>query len=187
MLSASLLSLLALGLGAAADQAIYSSGALAAGWENWSWSSTIDFASTDGPGGEPSISVASQAYAALSLYDESVFGGNFAGIKFDVSGAKPDVSLYLNANADNGQSVSIPFSAMNAFISSSNWTTLVLDFHNLPPSGSVLPTDTCGCRFFRFFLMKYSSRPRPGDRINFQAGGNGATYFIKNIQLLTGM
>ena len=99
MLSASLLSLLALGLGAAADQAIYSSGALAAGWENWSWSSTIDFASTAGPGGVGSIAITSDAYAALSVFDETAFNNDYAGLKFDISGAQPDVSVSLSVRA----------------------------------------------------------------------------------------
>ena len=65
--------LLALGLLAGADETVYApgSGALAPGWENWSWSSTIDFASTAGPGGVEAISVTAGSYAALSLFDET--------------------------------------------------------------------------------------------------------------------
>ena len=63
--------LLTLGLLAGADETVYApgSGALASGWENWSWSSTIDFASTSGPGGLQAISVTAGSYAALSLFD----------------------------------------------------------------------------------------------------------------------
>lgn len=91
--------LLILSLRAAADQSIYATGvgALGAGWENWSWSSTIDFASTSGPGGVEAISITSDAYAALSLYDETPFDNNYAGLKFDISGAQPDVSFYVQA------------------------------------------------------------------------------------------
>ena len=96
MLIRSLL-LLVLSLGAYADQTIYAAGAgaLAAGWENWSWSSTIDFASTAGPGGTEAISITSDAYAALSVFDETAFNNNYAGLSFDISGAQPDVSLYI--------------------------------------------------------------------------------------------
>ena len=93
--------ILALGLGAHADQTIYAAGdgALAPGWENWSWSSTIDFASTAGPGGVGSISITSDAYAALSVFDETPFKNNYAGLKFDISGAQPDMSVSLSVRA----------------------------------------------------------------------------------------
>ena len=137
--------LLALGLGAAADQDIYTAGdgALAAGWENWSWSSDIDFASTSGPGGVEAISVSSQAYAALSLYDETAFDNNYAGLKFDISGSEPDISLYISSSTSNDQTANFALSAMNAFVSADNFTTVIVDFSNLPGNAGALSQDSC--------------------------------------------
>ena len=137
--------LLALGIGAAADQTVYAAvdGALASGWENWSWSSTIDFASTDGPGGLEAISVSSSAYAALSLYDETPFANNYAGLRFDISGSEPDISLYIQSTISNGQTANFALSAMNAFVSTDNFTTITVDFSNLPGNGGVLGNDSC--------------------------------------------
>ena len=42
------------------------------------------------------ISVTSDAWAALSLFDETAFNNNYAGLKFDISGAQPDISLSLS-------------------------------------------------------------------------------------------
>lgn len=150
-----LLAFLLLAVGVLADTTVYSSGALASGWENWSWSSTIDFASTSGPGGTSAILVTSQQYAALSVKDESNFQG-MAGLRFDISGVQPDVTISLSSTADNAASPNIPLSALSKSITADEYTTLTIDFKNLPPGGTSLPSDTW-------------------DRITFQAGGNGAS------------
>jgi hypothetical protein len=152
---ARLLALLFLAVRALADTSVYSGGALASGWENWSWSSTIDFASVSGPGGTSAISVTSDAYAALSVKDESNFQG-LAGLRFDISGAQPDLTISLGSTADNAASPNIPLSAISKSIAASGYTTSTIDFKNLPPGGTTLPSDTW-------------------DRITFQAGGNGAS------------
>ena len=137
--------LLSLGLLAGADETVYApgSGALASGWENWSWSSTIDFASTSGPGGVQAISVTAGSYAALSLFDETAFANNFAGLRFDISGAQPDVSLSFSSSTDSDSSASIPLAAMSSLVNASAWTTVTIDFGNLPANGGVLPADSC--------------------------------------------
>lgn len=63
---------------------IYTDGALASGWENWSWSSTIDFAATDLFVGTSSMSVDSSAWAALSVKLEGTFP-TYAGLTFDIA------------------------------------------------------------------------------------------------------
>ena len=137
--------LLALGLLAGADETVYApgSGALAPGWENWSWSSTIDFASTAGPGGVEAISVTAGSYAALSLFDETAFDNNFAGLRFDISGAQPDLSLSFSSSTDSDSSAGIPLTAMSSAVTTTGWTTITIDFGNLPGNGGVLPTDSC--------------------------------------------
>lgn len=72
--------------GVSADLPIYTDNALASGWENWSWSSTIDFAATDEISGSSgtSISVNSSAWAALSVKLEGTFP-NYAGLRFDIA------------------------------------------------------------------------------------------------------
>lgn len=66
------------------DLPVYTDGNLAAGWENWSWSSTIDFAATDLFVGTSSISVVSDAWAAFSVKLEGSFP-TYAGLKFDIA------------------------------------------------------------------------------------------------------
>ncbi|KAI0028548.1 glycoside hydrolase family 44-domain-containing protein [Vararia minispora EC-137] len=162
------LSLLAVCGLVAADVTIYApgSGNLASGWENWSWSSTIDFASTASPGGLESISVDSGAWAALSVFAEVAFNNDYAGLRFDISGTQPDVSFYLQSSTSNGQSPTIPLASMSSSVNSSAFTTIIVDFSNLPGNQGVLATDTW-------------------NRINWQGGANGAAYFITNIELLS--
>jgi hypothetical protein len=139
-----------------ADQTIYSGtlGALAPGWENWSWNTNFTWASTDGPGGAPSLAVSSDIYAGLSFYDESSFA-SYAGIRFDVSGANPDITITIQATGDSASSPSFPLSALSTSVNANGWTTVTINFASLPPAGSVLAQDSW-------------------NRIAFQAGGSGA-------------
>ncbi|KAG6890992.1 hypothetical protein C0992_011269 [Termitomyces sp. T32_za158] len=156
------------------DLNIYSDGTLAPGWENWSWSSVLDFAATDLFEGTSSISVTSDAYAALSVKLEGTFP-SYAGLKFDIAsamlsthrhkGANPDVSIYIQSTTDNAQSSTIPLSAFEQTIVADGFTSLLIDFSALPGTGGPLGTDSW-------------------DRITFQAGGNGATYHLDNIVLV---
>jgi hypothetical protein len=66
------------------DEVVYTDNALADGWQDWSWSSTISYDATDMFEGTSSISVTSQAWSALSLKAPSSFS-DMAGLKFDVS------------------------------------------------------------------------------------------------------
>lgn len=137
--------LLCAGVLVTADETIYASGsgALASGWENWSWSSTFDFASTAGPGGVEAISVNSTAWGALSVYAETAFDNSYAGLQFDISGAQPDVSLYFSSSTDSDASPSIPVSSMSAFVNDTAFTMITVDFSNLPGNEGVLATDSC--------------------------------------------
>lgn len=67
-----------------ADETIYTDNALADGWQDWSWGSTISYDATDIKEDISSISVTSQAFSALSLKAPSPFS-TMAGMKFDVS------------------------------------------------------------------------------------------------------
>lgn len=142
-----------LALGARADLDVYVDGALASGWENWSWSTDIDFAATDLYEGLSSISLNSQAWAAFSLKLEGVFG-TYAGLQFDVAGAPPDAQIYIESTGAGVQSPTIPFSVLGNF-TANEFKTVLLDFSQLPPAGTPLGNNTW-------------------DRLNFQAGGNGA-------------
>lgn len=73
---------------------IYTDHNVNAGWENWSWSSTIDFAATDlfaGSSGS-SISVTSDQFAALSLYYDIAAIKGYEGLQFDLA-VRLEVSL----------------------------------------------------------------------------------------------
>lgn len=186
LLKAQLVLLTALACRSRADQDVYVDDALSSGWENWyacrcsirnnasddltirSWGSDINFAATDAPATTgTSISVNNTAWAALSLKDESIFGtAGFAGLKFDILGAQPDVSFQIQSTTDNSQSPNIPLSTIASYINTTAWTTIVIDFSALPPTGSPLGNGTW-------------------DRINWQGGANGAVYHLDNIELLT--
>lgn len=146
------------------DLSVYTDAALASGWENWSWSSTINFAATDVYEGLSSLSSVTTAYGAVSFYLEGAgFGSGYAGLKFDISGAQPDISLSLASTADNANSPSMPLSALTkTAVKQGAWTTVLVDFSALPGSGTPLATDTW-------------------NRITFQAGGNGATVSTNEI------
>ncbi|KAF9448877.1 glycoside hydrolase family 44 protein [Macrolepiota fuliginosa MF-IS2] len=152
---------------AADDLNIYTDDSLASGWENWSWSSTIDFAATDlisGSSGS-SISVTSDAWAALSLYYQPAPFNTYAGLKFDIAGDQPDISVQIQSVADDTSGPSIPLSAISTSVTSSGFTTVLIDFKNLPGTGAALPDGNW-------------------DRIAIQAGANGATYHVDNLVLV---
>lgn len=73
------------------DLTIYTDDSLTAGWENWSWSSDINFAATDIVSGSSgsSISVTSQAWSALSLYYDQGSFKTYAGLRFDIAVSQP--------------------------------------------------------------------------------------------------
>ncbi|KAF5330498.1 hypothetical protein D9619_005404 [Psilocybe cf. subviscida] len=149
-----------------ADLSIYTDNALTSGWENWSWGSDLNFAATDlisGTGGS-SISVNSGAYSALSVKLEGTFPG-YAGLRFDISATQPDISVFIQSTADNAQSPTIPLSSISQAVTSTSFSSLLVNFNNLPGTGSQLGNGTW-------------------DRITFQSGGNGAVYHIDNIVLV---
>ena len=78
------LAALAIAAVARADIEIYQDGALASGWEDWSWSSTINYAATDLFEGTSSISITSEAWAAFSVKLEGTFSQS-AGMRFDIA------------------------------------------------------------------------------------------------------
>ncbi|KAG8906539.1 hypothetical protein FRC00_012518, partial [Tulasnella sp. 408] len=171
-LRAALLAPVLLAWAASADLDVYVDGALSSGWENWSWNSNLNFAATDLYEGLSSISATSDAWAALSLKLEGLFN-TYAGFSFDIAGDPSTLQLYFQGTTDNAQSASIPLSAFPS-ITSTKFTTVVIDFNALPPSGAPLGSGAW-------------------DRLNFQALGNGATiltlavsqYHIDNIKFLT--
>jgi hypothetical protein len=140
-----LLACLALAGRVFADLDIYSGGALASGWENWSWSTDIDWASTSGPAGTSAISVSSGAYAALSVKEEGTFQ-TYAGLRFDISGAQPDgmsshpslynrginmttVTISIQSTGSSTSSPNIALSALSTSISTSGYTTVSQRYH----------------------------------------------------------
>ncbi|KAG6852563.1 hypothetical protein C0991_010935, partial [Blastosporella zonata] len=131
------LALLAPFLVKADDLDIYIDNALASGWENWSWGTTLNFAATDLFEGTSSISVASTAWSALSVKLEGTFS-NYAGLRFDIAGDNPDVTIYIQSTGDNDQSPSIPLSAFGQIITGNSFTSLLIDFNNLPGTGGQL-------------------------------------------------
>lgn len=140
-----------------ADQNIFQDGAgtLSGGWENWSWSSDINFAATDLAEGTSSILVNSTSYGAFSVKDEVIFGTSYAGLQFDIAADPTQLQIYIQSTTDNSQSLTIPLTAFNPNITPTAFTTVLVNFNDLPPSGAALG-------------------PGTWDRINWQVLGNGA-------------
>ncbi|KIM28564.1 glycoside hydrolase family 44 protein [Serendipita vermifera MAFF 305830] len=164
-LRAALVALLAVATVVKSDQDIYVDDALSNGWQNWGWNTVINWAATDLAVGTSSISAVSDAYAAVSLKSPETIG-SYAGLKFDIAADPSQLQLYFQSTADDSQSSAIPISAISAAINPTSFTTVIVDFNALPPNGAPLGAGTW-------------------DRINFQALGNGASYHLDNIQLLT--
>ncbi|KAF9002619.1 hypothetical protein BDZ89DRAFT_1105191 [Hymenopellis radicata] len=143
------------------DIAVYTDTALAAGWENWSWSSDINFAATDLFDGTSSISVNSSAWSALSVKLEGTFP-DYQGLRFDIAGDNPDLTITISSSVDGTTSPNILLSSLSTSLTSDAFTSLLIDFRNLPGSGAALGNGTW-------------------DRITWQAGGNGDIYHIDNI------
>ncbi|KAL0951928.1 hypothetical protein HGRIS_008582 [Hohenbuehelia grisea] len=145
-----------------ADLTVYTDGALASGWENWSWNTVLDFAATDLFEGTSSISATSDAWAALSLKLSQGDLSQYAGLRFDIAGAQPDIQLTIESTTDSAKSPTIPLSAISQSVTPTGFTSLVVDFNNLPGTGSQLG-------------------PGTWDRFSFQGGANGASYHLDNI------
>ncbi|KAJ7752639.1 glycoside hydrolase family 44-domain-containing protein [Mycena metata] len=140
------------------DITVYTDAALAAGWENWSWSSDINFEATDLFEGTSSISVNSEAWSALSVKLEGTFP-TYQGLRFDIAA---HLTITISSSVDGTTSPNILLSDLSNAITSDAFTSLLIDFRNLPGSGAALGNGTW-------------------DRITWQAGGNGDVYHIDNI------
>ncbi|KAF7326765.1 Endoglucanase A [Mycena venus] len=161
----SLLLLSAAAIILAADITVYTDGALAAGWEDWSWDSTINYAATDQVEGTSSISVNSTAYGAFSpKYDGGLFTG-YAGLQFDIAGDNPDLIIAIVSSADGSVAATIPLSSLSTSITLDAFTTLKIDFNDLPGIGGALPNGSW-------------------DRLWWQAGTNGDIYHLDNIYVV---
>ena len=154
----------ALVAGVHADLDVYVDDALAAGWENWSWGTVINAAATDIFKGSSSLSVTSDAWSALSLKSASYEA--YKGLRFDIVGdVGSNLQVGFESTAGGATAPYIPLSALGNF-STTTWTTVTIDFAQLPPGGTPLPANAW-------------------DRINFQGLANGATYHLDNVVLLT--
>ncbi|KAG8841405.1 hypothetical protein FRB96_007780, partial [Tulasnella sp. 330] len=151
-----------------ADEPIFVDGAtgFSSGWENWSWSTNFTFGSTAIPG-RSSLLVSSGAYAGFSLYDETPFSNNYAGMRFDLASAAPQqVQWSLQSTTSGGQSAQFTLDTFSSSINANSFTTITINFADLPPNGGLLGNDTW-------------------NRLTFQASGSGATYSIDNFSLIT--
>lgn len=146
-----------------ADTSIFvdGGGALASGWENWSWSTNLTWAATDIDEGKSSLLVSSGSYAALSVKSDVGYLTTWAGLKFDIAGSQPDVTVSFSSTADSDSSSSVPLSALSTSVSANNFTTVLINFSALPPGGTPLGNDTW-------------------DHITWQAGPSGATVSLSN-------
>lgn len=84
-----------------ADEVIYTDDALAPGWEDWSWGSTINYDATTMAEGTSSIFVNSTEYSALSLETPTAFNNTFAGLSFDISVKKNTIPAVSTSTYSN--------------------------------------------------------------------------------------
>ncbi|KAF9053081.1 glycoside hydrolase family 44-domain-containing protein [Panaeolus papilionaceus] len=155
------------GVRGADDLTVYLDNGLASGWQNWSWNTDINFAATDIFAGETgtSASIRSDPWSALSLKLEGTFPDH-AGLRFDIAGAQPEVQIYFESTSEGISSPNIPLSLLSKDIKPDSFTSLLIDFSNLPGTGSELGTANW-------------------DRINIQALGNGASYHLDNVVIVS--
>ncbi|PPQ74923.1 hypothetical protein CVT24_003000 [Panaeolus cyanescens] len=160
------LSRVALVAGADSDINIYTDDSLAQGWQNWSWNTDLNFAATDIISGTTgtSISVRSDAWSAFSLKLETNFAG-YAGLRFDIAGAQPEIQFYFESTTEGLSSPSISLSSISKTVTADKFSSLLIDFNSLPGTGAQLG-------------------PGNWDRINIQAQGNGATYHVDNVVIV---
>ncbi|KAF9051974.1 glycoside hydrolase family 44-domain-containing protein [Panaeolus papilionaceus] len=160
------LSRVALVSGADTDISIYADDALGQGWQNWSWNTDVNFAATDIVSGSSgtSLSVRSDAWSALSLKLETNFAG-YAGLRFDIAGAQPEIQFYFESTTEGLSSPSISLSSISKTVTSDKFSSLLIDFNSLPGTGAQLGAGNW-------------------DRINIQAQGNGATYHLDNVVIV---
>lgn len=91
------------------DRTIYAD-ALATGWANWSWSSAVDFASTQPYSGSRSISWRiNAAWGGLYLHtDEAVATLDTASLRFALRATEADQRVSVTLHGENNQQLSAP-------------------------------------------------------------------------------
>ncbi len=146
---------------------IYSN-ALQNGWANWSWSSTVNFASTTPvpPAGTDSISVSSQGFGALYL--------NVSGTTEIDSTLFTNVTFWLNGGSSGGQ-------------------TLTLDATlNSTATGSTVALGPLAVNTWQQFTVSLASLGAADeqdlDGFWFQNNSTGAlaTYYVADMELIAG-
>ncbi|KAJ3126017.1 hypothetical protein HK098_007955 [Nowakowskiella sp. JEL0407] len=123
-----------------ADKYIYRSSSLESGWENWSWSSTIDFAYAGSnpalPSGSTSaIQVKTDSWAGISFKSTPFTGYNT--IAFSVAG---DFNFGIHASDTSNDASDFDFGALsNACVSTPTASSFVQCFVDLKkaPAGSI--------------------------------------------------
>ena len=163
ILRTTLVALVLAAMAVKSDEDIYIDDALSGSWGNWGWNTVINWAATDLKVGTSSISAVSDAWAAVSLKDPDTFS-YYAGIKFDIAADPATLQLFFQGTSDGAQSPNVPLSSISTAINPSSFTTVVIDFSALPPSGAALG-------------------PGAWDRITWQASGNGASVCISFVSV----
>lgn len=100
-------------------------------------------------------------WSAVSWYYAGgpVLTTDYKGLKFDIIGDAPDIQLYFQSTGDGDQTAGIPLSTFAPYVNSTSWTTVLINFSDLPANAGSLPVDSW-------------------DRVDFQAQGSGATVSI---------
>ncbi|KAJ7915005.1 glycoside hydrolase family 44-domain-containing protein [Mycena leptocephala] len=124
------------------DITVYSDAALAAGWEKLELEQRYQFRSN------------------RYFRREQQYQRQLAGV--ERIGDNPDLTISISSSVDGTTSSNILLSVLSTSITPDAFTSLLIDFRNLPGSGAALGNGTW-------------------DRITWQAGANGDVYHIDNI------
>lgn len=98
----------------AADDWVVYDDALTSGWDDWSWSSTVDFATASPALGSRSIAVSYQRDGGLSLHNQTAIdAGGYQAVAFWVRGSGVNARMQLaTEDANNAvNSNAVPFAA----------------------------------------------------------------------------
>jgi hypothetical protein len=95
-------------------------------------------------------------------------------------GDQPDISITIESVADGVTSPSMALSSISKSVTSNSFTTILINFNDLPGNGGVLVSNKDSFWLETLANVMSTKADQNWDRLNFQAGANGATVGFYN-------